>query len=150
VGTLPRFATKSSRLNIGGVRHSVSHQLIEETVWVREHGDEPVVVHVGKNGPREFARHRLSTPGRPQILDEHYLPRPEGAIARMPRPMCEQEETFLGFSEGARWWLAAPAPVPDVWSYDFFETRTHDGKQVRILAMTDEYTRECLAIRAGR
>ncbi len=37
-----------------------------------------------------------------------------------------------------------------VWSYDFVETRTHDGRKVRLLTMIDEFTRECLAIRAGR
>jgi transposase InsO family protein len=29
-------------------------------------------------------------------------------------------------------------------------TRTHDGRPVRILAVLDEYTRECLAIEVGR
>ena len=28
--------------------------------------------------------------------------------------------------------------------------RTHDGRAVRLLAVIDEYTRECLAIRADR
>lgn len=33
-----------------------------------------------------------------------------------------------------------------VWSYDFVMCRTHDGRAFRILAIIDEYTRECLAI----
>ena len=37
-----------------------------------------------------------------------------------------------------------------VWAYDFVEARTHEGRKVRLLTMIDEYTRECLAIRAGR
>ena len=37
-----------------------------------------------------------------------------------------------------------------VWAYDFVATRTHDGRPVRMLAVIDEYTRECLAIRAAR
>ena len=37
-----------------------------------------------------------------------------------------------------------------VWAYDFIATRTHDGRTVRMLAVIDEYTRECLAIRAAR
>lgn len=32
-----------------------------------------------------------------------------------------------------------------VWSYDFVEDRTHDGRKVRILNIIDEYTHECLA-----
>ena len=37
-----------------------------------------------------------------------------------------------------------------VWAYDFVFTRTHDGGSVRLLTVIDEYTRECLAIRAER
>jgi transposase InsO family protein len=37
---------------------------------------------------------------------------------------------------------------PDhVWSYDFAEDRTERGGKLRILAVIDEYTRECLATR---
>ena len=36
---------------------------------------------------------------------------------------------------------------PDhVWSYDFVEGRTHDGRKFRMLNIIDEFTRECLAI----
>ena len=37
-----------------------------------------------------------------------------------------------------------------VWSYDFLTDRTEDGRQLRLLAVIDEHTRECLAIEAGR
>ncbi len=37
-----------------------------------------------------------------------------------------------------------------VWSYDFIEDRTHDGKKMRMLNVIDEFTRECLAIRVNR
>jgi putative transposase len=37
-----------------------------------------------------------------------------------------------------------------VWSYDFLTDRTEDGRQIRLLAVIDEYTRECLAIEVGR
>ena len=37
-----------------------------------------------------------------------------------------------------------------VWSYDFVTERTEDGKQLKLLVVIDEYTRECLAIEAGR
>ncbi len=37
-----------------------------------------------------------------------------------------------------------------VWSYDFMTARTSDGKPFRILAVLDEYTRECLAILVER
>jgi transposase InsO family protein len=37
-----------------------------------------------------------------------------------------------------------------VWSYDFVEDRTHDGRKYRMLNIIDEFTRECLAIRVDR
>ena len=37
-----------------------------------------------------------------------------------------------------------------MWAYDFVHNRTWDGWAVRLLTVIDEYTRECLAIRAGR
>ena len=37
-----------------------------------------------------------------------------------------------------------------VWSYDFVEDRTHDGRKFRMLNVVDEFTHECLAIRVDR
>jgi len=37
-----------------------------------------------------------------------------------------------------------------VWSYDFVEDRTHDGRKYRMLNVLDEYTHEALAIRIAR
>lgn len=37
-----------------------------------------------------------------------------------------------------------------VWSYDFVEDRTHDGRKYRMLNLIDEFTRECLVIRINR
>jgi transposase InsO family protein len=37
-----------------------------------------------------------------------------------------------------------------VWSYDFVEGQTHDGRKVRLMTLIDEFTRECLAIRVAR
>ncbi len=37
-----------------------------------------------------------------------------------------------------------------VWSYDFVTDSTEDGRQFKILAVIDEYTRECLALEVGR
>jgi transposase InsO family protein len=56
-----------------------------------------------------------------------------------------------------RLWLAdgscvrLRAEYPDhVWSYDFAEDRTHDGRKYRMLNVVDEFTHECLAIRVAR
>ena len=37
-----------------------------------------------------------------------------------------------------------------VWSYDFLTDRTEDGKQLKLLVVIDEFTRECLAAEVGR
>jgi putative transposase len=37
-----------------------------------------------------------------------------------------------------------------VWTYDFLVDRTEDGRQLKLLAVIDEYTRECLAIEVDR
>jgi transposase InsO family protein len=43
-----------------------------------------------------------------------------------------------------------PTHPNHVWSYDFVEDRTHDGRKIRMLNIIDEFTRECLAIRVER
>ena len=37
-----------------------------------------------------------------------------------------------------------------VWSYDFVEDRTHEGRKYRMLNVVDEFTHECIAIRIER
>ena len=56
-----------------------------------------------------------------------------------------------------RLWLAdgscirlRPQHRDHVWSYDFVEDRTHDGRWYRMLNVLDEFTHECLAIRVAR
>src|SRR5215211_7619214 len=56
-----------------------------------------------------------------------------------------------------RLWLAdgscirlRPERRNHVWSYDFVEDRTYDGRKYRMLNVLDEFTHECLAIRVAR
>ena len=56
-----------------------------------------------------------------------------------------------------RLWLAGGscirlgAEYPNhVWSYDFVEDRTHDGRKYRMLNVVDEFTHECIKIRIAR
>lgn len=37
-----------------------------------------------------------------------------------------------------------------VWTYDFMEDATADGRKLRLLTVVDEFTRECLAIAVAR
>ena len=43
-----------------------------------------------------------------------------------------------------------PERPNNVWSYDFVEDRTHDGRKFRMLNVVDEFTRESLAISVTR
>ena len=39
-----------------------------------------------------------------------------------------------------------PCWANHIWSYDFVQDRTHDGRKFRMLTVIDEFTRRCLAI----
>lgn len=105
-----RKVSWQSTVSVGGALYSVPSALVDERVWVRSAGDELVVVHAdAPAGPREVARHRLTTPGRPSILDEHYPPRPAGALERRPRAASSDEQAFLAIGVGAERWLIAAA-----------------------------------------
>ena len=105
-----RKVTWQSTVSVGGAVYSVPSSLVDERVWVRSDGDELVIVHLdGPHGPREVARHALTTPGRPSIRDEHYPPRPAGALERRPRAANGDEEAFLAIGPGAERWLIAAA-----------------------------------------
>src|ERR1700747_758306 len=70
-----------STISVGGAIYSVPHELVDERVWVRIADSGLVVVPVdAPAGPREVARHRLTTPGRPALREEHYPPKPAGAL----------------------------------------------------------------------
>jgi hypothetical protein len=97
-----RRVSWQATISVGGAIYSVPHELVDERVWARAKGDELVVVHAdGPAGPREVARHELTTPGRPRIREEHYPPRPPGALERRPRAQSAEEAAFLEIGEGA-------------------------------------------------
>jgi hypothetical protein len=105
-----RKVSWQSLISVGGARYSVPHTLIDERVWARADGEELIVVHAdGPGGPREVARHRLTTPGRPAIDDQHYPPRPLGALERRPRARSDEERAFLQIGPAAEQWLIKAA-----------------------------------------
>ena len=63
--------------------------------------------------------------------------------ARQPR----RGRLWLNDGSGVR---LGPERRNHVWAYDLVHIRTRNGRPVRLLTIIDEYTRECLAIRAGR
>lgn len=90
-------------------QYSVPYTLCGQTVWVRHHREQVVVVHVGDGGPVEVARHEQTTPGCPRVDDAHFPPQPEGPLGRTPRPATREEARFLGLGEGAGLWLIEAA-----------------------------------------
>jgi transposase len=96
-------------ISVEGVRYSVPHQLVDSRVWARFGGDELIVTAVGEHGPLEVARHARSTPGRPQIRDEHYPPRTDKSSERTPKATCAEEAAFLALGPGAASWLTEAA-----------------------------------------
>ena len=107
-----RRVSWQSTISVGGALYSVPSTLVDERVWARADGGELVVVHAdGAGGPREVARHQLTTPGRPSIDQGHYPPRPAGALDRKPRARNTDEEAFLQIGSGAEAWLIAAAAV---------------------------------------
>jgi transposase len=105
-----RKVDRQATVSVGEAIYSVPHQLIGERVWVRAESEQLIVVHIDPDqGPREVARHQLTTPGRPSINDQHYPPRPAGALERRPRARSSEEREFLAIGDGAERWLKRAA-----------------------------------------
>ena len=105
-----RRVDRQSTISVGSAIYLVPSSLVDERVWARVAGSELVVVHADSpDGPREVARHALTTPGSPSINDEHYPPRPAGALERQPNAKSAQERAFLAVGPGANAWLIAAA-----------------------------------------
>jgi transposase len=105
-----RKVSWQSTISVGGALYSVPSTLVDERVWARSDGDELVIVHADSpDGPREVARHALTTPGRPSVRDEHYPPRPAGALERRPKAATVDEQAFLAIGPGAAEWLTRAA-----------------------------------------
>ena len=64
-------------------------------------------------------------------------------------PAKQPKRGRLWLNDGSCIRLRAERPN-HVWSYDFVEDRTHDGRKYRMLNVIDEFTHECLAIRVSR
>jgi putative transposase len=64
---------------------------------------------------------------------------------KVPRKPRRQRSTGSGENSC----LLKAASYPNhVWSYDFLFERTEYGRRIKLLAIVDEYTRECLTIKA--
>ncbi len=64
-------------------------------------------------------------------------------------PKKQRKRGRLWFNDGSCVRLR-PTHKDHVWAYDFVHGRTRDGRSFRMLAIIDEYTRECLSIDVAR
>ena len=106
-----RLVGDDQTVRFGSVRYSTPPGHAGTRVWCRAAGTELVITARTGRGAAEVARHRLSTPGSPSILDEHYPHHPGGNGPRQPRPRprTEAETAFLAIGDGAQRWLAEAA-----------------------------------------
>jgi len=66
---------------------------------------------------------------------------------KVPRKQPKRSRLWLNDGSCIR---LRPQKKDHVWSYDFVLARTADGRPLRILAILDEYTRECLSLDVAR
>jgi len=64
-------------------------------------------------------------------------------------PAKQPKRARLWLNDGSCVRLRAERPN-HVWSYDFMEDRTHEGRKYRMLNVVDEFVHDCLAIRVER
>ena len=62
----------------------------------------------------------------------------------MPRRQPKRGRLWLNDGSCIR---LRPLHENHVWSYDFVNTRTHDGQPLKLLTVLDESTRQCMAIK---
>ncbi|WP_307829996.1 IS21 family transposase [Antrihabitans stalagmiti] len=106
-----RLVNSDQTISWHNVRYSTPDGHQGKRVWCRVSGEELAVVARIGTGLSEIARHRLSTPGNPRILDEHYPHHPDGSVLRTPKPKPrnEAEIDFLMLGDGAMQWLTEAA-----------------------------------------
>jgi transposase InsO family protein len=100
----------------------------------------------GRYGYRKIAEMLRSTAG--WIVNDKRVER----ICRregLKVPAKQSKRGRLWLNDGSCIRLRAERPN-HVWSYDFVEDRTHDGRKYRMLNVIDEFTHESLAIRIER
>ena len=86
-----------------GGSYEAPSTLAGQTVWVRAHGEQVILVHVGPQGPTEVARYLRTTPGNPRLGEATV--RRQDPLQRQPRARNAEEAEFLELGPGASSWL---------------------------------------------
>jgi putative transposase len=100
----------------------------------------------GRYGYRKIAELLRSTAG--WVVNDKRVER-IWRLEGLKVPSKQPKKGRLWLNDGSCIRLRAERPN-HVWSYDFVEDRTHDGRKYRMLNVIDEFTHECLAIRVQR
>jgi hypothetical protein len=108
-GVTRSVGKKLSVVQFEGGEYSVPDAYVGQEVWVRQHDDAIIIVHVGDDGAHEIARWRPTVPGQPRHDPMHFGPQPEGPLHRTPRPRTADEAAFLAIGVGAQRWLVSAA-----------------------------------------
>jgi len=66
---------------------------------------------------------------------------------KVPKKQPKRSRLWLNDGSSIR---LRPAYPNHVWSFDFVETRTNDGRRLRLMTLIDEFSRRCLAIHVAR
>ena len=66
---------------------------------------------------------------------------------RVPQKQPKRSRLWLNDGSCIR---LRPAHPNHVWSYDFVEAATHDGRRLRLMTLIDEFSRKCPVIRVAR
>jgi hypothetical protein len=143
LGETRRVDTRDRTIRYGSVRYSTPPGFEGREVFCRVQAHELVIAAITKQGVAEIARHTLSTPGNPQIADEHYPDhKGHGIHERRPQAKNAHEAEFLALGEGAEAWLIAAA------SQGASRVRTKMARAVEMAALVGKDTVDH-ALRAG-
>src|SRR3954454_21952353 len=105
-------------------------------------------LHGRLGGPRPAGGAELARSTAVSVVMENRV-EPIGRREGLKVPEKQAKRGRLWLADGSCLRLRAEYPN-HVWSYDFVEDRTHDGRKYRMLNVLDEFTHECLAIRVAR
>ncbi|MFD1313461.1 Mu transposase domain-containing protein [Streptomyces kaempferi] len=109
-----RLVGSDRTISFNSVRYSTPPGYTGARVWCRVVGEElSITARTDSGDLSEIWRHQLSTPGVPQIIDEHYPDHPDGRSIHQPRlrPRSEAEIAFVGIGPGAGRWLKEAGPA---------------------------------------
>jgi putative transposase len=99
----------------------------------------------GRYGYRRIREMRVAEGWRVNVKRVYRIWRREG----LKVPMKQPKRGRLWLNDGSCVRLRPERPN-HVWSYDFVQDRTQDGRAFRMLVVLDEFTRRCLAIVVAR